>query len=215
VNLALPENRVAVKICGVTRRDDALAAMESGADLLGFNTWRGSPRYLDLGAHAGWLAELPVVRVALLVNAALPEAERIAALPYVDALQLHGDEDAAFCAALARAGKPLIKALRVREAAHFAEANRFSTPHLLLDARVDNAYGGTGSRVDVGLVRKFTVQFPELTLWLAGGLVAGNVAEAIRAVRPRVVDVSSGVESAPGRKDSSMVRAFCEAAQTA
>jgi phosphoribosylanthranilate isomerase len=215
VTLSLPADRVAVKICGVTNREDARAATEAGADLLGFNTWTGSKRFLPLEAHADWIAALPVVRVALLVNATREEAACVAALPYVDALQLHGDEDAAFCAELSQLGKPLIKALRVRAAGDFSAADTYSTEHVLLDAHVAGAYGGTGARVDVGLARAFRARHPQLKLWLAGGLAPENVAEAIRAARPRVVDVSSGVESAPGRKDLSKVRAFCLAARQA
>jgi phosphoribosylanthranilate isomerase len=202
-----------VKICGITNPEDATAAVEAGADLLGFNTWLGSKRYLDLDANAGWIAELPVLRIALLVNASPQEAAEIAALPYIDALQLHGDEDASFCAALARMEKPIVKALRAREAEHFAGADSFSTEHVLLDAHVPGAYGGTGTRVDLALAREFRARHPALTLWLAGGLVPDNVAEAIRAVNPRVVDVASGVERAPGIKDFGRMLAFCAAAR--
>lgn len=211
MSLALPEHRVAVKICGITNPADATAAIEAGADLLGFNTWKGSKRYLDLAAHAVWIANLPTLRVALLVNATMEEAVAVAELPFIDALQLHGDEDAAYCAELALRGKPLIKALRVREPAHFAAAHTFSTPHVLLDAAVPGEFGGTGARVALALVNSFKSAHPELTLWLAGGLLPDNVGEAIRAVHPRVADVASGVETSPGKKDFAKMRAFCAA----
>lgn len=204
-----------MKICGLTNQEDARAALETGADLLGFNTWSGSKRYLDLEAHASWLQALPPRRVALLVNATLDEARRIAALPYVDALQLHGDEDAAYCSAVAGLGKPIIKALRVSTPADFATAGTFSTPHVLLDAQVTGAYGGTGVQVNADLVRQFTASHPNLALWLAGGLRPDNVAKAVRATRPRVVDVSSGVESRPGVKDFAKLQAFSRAAREA
>ncbi len=204
---------MAVKICGLTNQEDSQAAIDSGAYLLGFNTWKGSKRYIDLASNAGWIADLPVIRVALLVNATMEEAARVAALPYIDALQLHGDEDAAYCAALAQRGKPLIKALRVREPSHFAGAHSFFTPHVLLDAAVPGEYGGTGTRVDLQLVRDFKAAHPNLVLWLAGGLLPNNVGEVARAVRPRVVDVSSGVETSPGRKDFAKMRTFCAALQ--
>ncbi len=213
--IQLPAGRIAVKICGVTNRDDALAAIEAGADLLGFNTWAGTKRFLDLEKNAAWLSALPVgvVKVALLVNATLAEARAVAALPFIDALQLHGDEDAAACARIAALGKPIIKALRARDSAALAGAATFSTPHLLLDAHVPGAFGGTGARVDVELVRGFQREFPQLTLWLAGGLTPENVAAAVAAVRPRVVDVSSGIEIAPGKKDFAKMRAFVKAAR--
>ncbi len=213
--IQLPGGRVAVKICGVTNRDCALSAVEAGADLLGFNTWPGTKRYLDLEKNADWISHLPadVVKVALLVNASLDDARKVAALPFIDALQLHGDEDAATCACIAALGKPIIKAIRARDASAFTGAATFSTPHLLLDAHVPGAFGGTGARVDIELVRSFQSRFPQLTLWLAGGLAAENVGVAIAAVRPRVVDVSSGVELEPGKKDISKMRAFVKAAR--
>jgi phosphoribosylanthranilate isomerase len=217
VKLELPAGRVAVKICGLTNRDDALAAIEAGADFLGFNTWRGSRRFIDLEQHAEWIAKLPrdAARVALLVNASREETTRIARMPFVDALQLHGDEDAAFCAWAASLGRPLIKAIRLRDASSIAGAAGFSTADVLLDAHVPGEYGGTGAQAEIDLVRRFRLEHPALRLWLAGGLRAENVAAAIRAAQPAAVDVSSGVEFVPGRKDSAKMRAFVEAARTA
>ncbi len=204
-----------MKICGITNRDDALAAVEAGADLLGFNTWQGTKRFVDLEKNADWIAALPVRRVALLVNATAAEIERVAAFPFVDALQFHGDEDADFCRWAATLGKPIIKALRARDRGAFAHARDFSTPHLLLDAHVPGEFGGTGARVDLALACEFKRAQPSLTLWLAGGLTPANVSEAVRTVWPAVVDVSSGVEFEPGRKDAAKMRAFVIAAQRA
>lgn len=217
MKLELPADRIAVKICGITNRDDALAAVDAGADLLGFNTWPGSKRFLDIEKNAGWIASLPrpVVRVALLVNATPAETERIAAFPFVDALQFHGDEDADFCRRAAAIGKPIIKALRARDRGILAQAGSFSTPHILLDAHVPGEFGGTGAQVDLALAAEFKRMHPALTLWLAGGLTPENVAAAVRAVWPAVVDVSSGVEFEPGRKDTAKLRAFAGAAKRA
>ena len=208
---------MAVKICGITNRDDALAAVEAGADLLGFNTWHGTKRYMDIARNAEWIAALPrpVIRVALLVNETPEEAERIAAFPFVDALQFHGDEDAAFCRWVAGLGKPIIKALRAKDRGTLATAADFSTPHILLDAHVPGEFGGTGARVDLALASEFKRTHPAISLWLAGGLTPENVADAVRAVRPVVVDVSSGVEFDPGRKDAKKMRAFVLSAQRA
>ncbi len=217
MKLELPADRIAVKICGITNRDDALAAVDAGADLLGFNTWPGSKRFLNIEKNAGWIAELPrpFVRVALLVNATPAELERVAALPFVDALQFHGDEDADFCRCAAAIGKPIIKALRARDRGVIAQAGSFSTPHILLDAHVPGEFGGTGSQVDLALAAEFKRAHPALTLWLAGGLTPENVGPAVRAVWPAVVDVSSGVEFEPGRKDAAKMRAFANAARRA
>lgn len=210
----LPVDRVAIKVCGITREEDAIAAIDSGADLLGFNTWTGTKRYLDIEKNAHWLAGLPVIRVALLVNAPLDFAARIAALPFIDALQIHGDEDADECARIAAFGKPIIKALRAQDPAVSRGADAFSTKHVLLDAHVPGAYGGTGARVDLDLARHFREGNPGLTVWLAGGLRSENVAEAVRTVRPAVVDVSSGVETEPARKDIAKMRAFATAVRS-
>lgn len=213
VNLELPADRIAVKICGVTNRADALAAIGAGADLLGFNTWRGSKRFVDLAANADWIGALPrgVTRVALLVNAPESQVESIAGMECVDALQFHGDEDAAFCKWAAALGRPIIKAIRAREAADFATAGSFATRHILLDAHVPGEFGGTGTRLDVALARQFQIAHPDLLLWLAGGLSPENVGDVLGTVRPAVVDVSSGVESSPGRKDAAKMRALVAA----
>ena len=214
--MELPAGRVAVKICGLTNRDDALAAIDAGADFLGFNTWTGTKRFINLEAGADWIAALPqaVGRVALLVNAPRAETERIAALPFVDALQFHGDEDADFCKWAAALGKPILKAIRARDGDAFGQAGIFSTTHILLDAHVPGEFGGTGARVDVGLAQRFKTEHPALRLWLAGGLTAENVAEAVQMIRPAAVDVSSGVESAVGRKDAAKMSAFVEAVRS-
>jgi phosphoribosylanthranilate isomerase len=141
--------------------------------------------------------------------------ERIAALPFVDALQFHGDEDADFCRRAVAIGKPIIKALRARDRGVIAQAGSFSTPHILLDAHVPGEFGGTGSQVDLALAAEFKRAHPALTLWLAGGLTPENVGDAVRAVWPAVVDVSSGVEFEPGRKAAAKMRAFANAAKRA
>jgi phosphoribosylanthranilate isomerase len=205
---------VRVKICGLTNEQDARMAIACGASALGFNTWRGGKRFLDLAEAGAWIGHLPpfVTKVALLVNAPIEEAERIARLPFIDALQFHGDEDAAYCTEAARFGRPIIKALRLRTAADLEELERFSTRHFLVDAHVEGQFGGTGAGADLALARAFRARHPEYTLTLAGGLKPDNVAAMIAEVRPDAVDVSSGVESSPGRKDATLVRAFIEAA---
>jgi phosphoribosylanthranilate isomerase len=213
--MKLPTGRVAVKICGVTNANDAIAAVNAGADLIGLNTWMGTKRHVDLAANAAWITELTVPRVALLVNASLTEAERIASLPYIDALQLHGDEDASYCLRVAEFGKPLVKALRAASIEAFTGVETFSTRHILLDAHVPGAFGGTGKQIDLDLAREFQKQFPKFTLWLAGGLTPENVANAISSVRPQVVDVSSGVEATRARKDVGKMRDFIAAARSA
>ena len=188
--------RVRVKICGVTNREDALAAIALGADALGFNLFPGSKRFLEIDREAAWIQALPpfVTRVAVLVNLPLDDARRIAARPELDLVQFHGDEDAAYCAEFARLGRPFVKALRLRDAASIEMADRFSTPHVLLDAHAGAAFGGTGTPIDLVLAAECVRRHPALRIILAGGLQPENVSAAVRAVQPYAVDVASGVE---------------------
>ena len=199
-----------VKICGLTSRENALEAIRLGADALGFNLYPGSKRHLALDREAEWIRALPpfVTRAAVLVNASLDEALRVAAHAAIDIVQFHGDEDEAYCAKFAEAGRPFIKALRLRDAASIASAPHFSTENLLLDADAGGAFGGTGTLIDLGLAAECVRRHPGLKFILAGGLKPENVANAVRTGRPYAVDVASGVESAPGIKDAGKMRAF-------
>ncbi len=204
-----------VKICGVTTPGDAEAAIEAGADALGFNGFRGSKRYLDLAAASDWIVQLPplVTRVAVLVNPTLEEALAIAALPGIDVLQFHGDETPEFCSRF----PGFIRALSVRDAGALRErASTFSTRSLLLDAFVPGAYGGTGHLIDLELAAAFVAERRgSASVLLSGGLTPENVAGAVERVRPYGVDIASGVESAPGRKDRCKMRDFIAAAKGA
>lgn len=208
--------RVRVKICGLTCVSDAEAAIAAGADALGFNTWRGSKRFLDLAEAAPWIRQLPgfVTRVALCINEPWEELRRIAALSFVDALQLHGDESRATCADLAGTGISLIRAVRLGAESDLVGLDQWATRQLLVDAAVPGAFGGTGARADWALAAQAVRNFPRLAVTLAGGLDPENVAEAVRTVRPYAVDVASGVESAPGRKDAAKMRDFVQAVRS-
>jgi phosphoribosylanthranilate isomerase len=208
-----------VKICGVTNRADAAMAIALGADALGFNLYSGSKRFIEIDREAGWIAALPpfVTRVAVLVNASLDEARRVASHPAIQCVQFHGDEDEAYCAEFARGGRPFIKALRLRDETAVAEAPRYSTPHVLLDAHAGAAFGGTGTLIDLELAAKVARANPDMHVILAGGLRRENVAAAIAVVRPFAVDVASGVECAgdPRRKDAGRVGEFLAAVRSA
>ena len=206
---------IRVKICGITNRADAVTAAMLGADALGFNLFPGSKRHLDLDEHAAWIAALPpfVTRVAVLVNAPLDEARRVAQNPAIDLVQLHGDEDADYCARLLEYGHPFIKALRIRGDDDISRAAEYSTTSVLIDAHVPGAYGGTGTPIDRARAREIVTRHPDLHVILAGGLTPANVADSIHIVRPFAVDVASGVEREPRRKDAPLMAAFIEAVQ--
>jgi phosphoribosylanthranilate isomerase len=206
---------VRVKICGITTEADAEMALAAGADALGFNGFPGSKRYLDLVAASPWMARLPgpASRVAVLVNPTRAEAEAIAALPGIDRLQFHGDESPAFYAPFQRPEPHSpIKAIAAKDRAALSRCRDYGSL-ILLDAFVPGAYGGTGQQIDLDLAAALVAENPSLCILLAGGLTPDNVAEAVAKVRPYAVDVASGVESAPGRKDPMKVRDFIAAAK--
>jgi indole-3-glycerol phosphate synthase/phosphoribosylanthranilate isomerase len=204
--------RVAVKICGITSKDDAAMAVAAGADALGFVFWPKSPRAVDAATARDIAATLPpfILRVGVFVDTPPAEMRRIADEVGLDMVQLHGHESVA---EVAQAPRRAVKAVRVGPGFQPEEALRYggTAAALLLDTRVDGegSPGGTGRTFDWSLVRPVREGTPFLIL--AGGLHPDNVAEAIAAVRPDAVDVSSGVESAPGRKDPAKVRAFVDA----
>jgi len=209
------ENRVRVKICGITNPRDAEAAIDAGADALGFNGFPGSKRFLDLQAASPWMVELPpfVTRVVVLVNPTLAEAQAALTLAGVDRLQFHGDESPEFCAHFAGSG--FIKALAARDRATLIQAPLYGTPSILLDAFVPGVYGGSGHLIDLELAAAFVRENPNLRVLLSGGLTPENVAEAIRTVRPHAVDVASGVESHSCKKDPLRMRDFISAVREA
>lgn len=209
--------RVAVKICGITRGDEASAIVAAGADAIGINFWPGSKRFISLEEAEPWLRELAdtVPRVAVTVNASDDELRQISDSGVIDWIQLHGDETPERVRSLTLQGLVVFKATGVRDAAMLDSVEVFDSLTLLLDAYAPGLYGGSGETLDWGLGAEAVRRWPHRQIVLAGGLTAGNVAAAIHQVRPAGVDVASGVESAPGRKDLELVRAFIEAARQA
>ena len=208
-------SRLFVKICGITTPEDARLAVEAGADALGFVFWPMSPRRVDPAAAAAIARELPpfVLRVGVFVNTPRQEMARIAEAVGLDILQLHGDEPPEALIGLPRRA---IKAVRVGRGFVADDASRYVsvTAGLLVDTRLagdTQAPGGSGVPFDWSLVKGLATRVPFLVL--AGGLTPAHVAEAVRAVRPHAVDVASGVETLPGRKDPARVRAFVAAAR--
>ena len=202
---------VKVKICGITSLDDALHACAGGADALGFVFYEKSPRCVTPEQARAIVAALPpfVTSVGLFVNAEPRRIHEIVAFCGLDVIQLHGDEGPADCDF---SPHRVVKALRVRDAASLEEHQAYNVAALLLDAWVKGVYGGTGATFNWELSAEIARQRPVI---LAGGLTATNVAAAVRAVRPYAVDVSSGVEAKPGRKDHERVAAFIAAAKGA
>jgi phosphoribosylanthranilate isomerase len=202
-----------VKICGITNVEDAEVAVRAGADALGFVMYRKSPRFVEPAMARTIVVGLPpfVLPVGVFVNEG---AERVRALMDECGFalaQLHGDESALYCQNL---GRPVLKALRLKDRRTFLSLAEFhgraNVRGVLIDAFSDQAYGGTGKTVDWTLAQEAARSTPII---LAGGLTPANVADAISHVRPYGVDVSSGVEQNPGKKDHDKVKAFIQAAR--
>jgi phosphoribosylanthranilate isomerase len=203
---------VRIKICGFTQASDAENAIDAGAHLLGFNFWPGSKRYVDPESASCWLRTLSTlaVRVGLFVNPALDEVRRVVGEGLVDVVQLHGDETAEFCGEVGALGVRVLRAVRVRDSVAGSRAIETAPGReVLIDAAVEGAFGGTGVSLNLDLASELVRQHPGRRVLLAGGLTPLNVALAVRTVRPSGVDVASGVESAPGVKDTGLVREFC------
>ena len=195
-----------IKICGITRAEDAAAACAAGADALGFVFYAPSPRNVDPAVAAAIVARLPpfVATVGVFVDPEPHHVQAVLDVVSLDLLQFHGNETAELCASFAR---PYLKAVRMRPEIDLLEyARRFAPARgLLLDTFVSGgAHGGTGLRFDWNLVPR---SLP-LPIILSGGLDAGNIGEAVRMLRPWAVDVSSGVEAAKGVKDPQRIRDF-------
>jgi phosphoribosylanthranilate isomerase len=204
-----------VKICGITRPEDAEQAASLGAWAVGFNFWPGSKRRCDPAVAAGIARALRrrVEPVGVFVNPTRDEVVRLAEGIGLTHVQLHGDEGPSFCTAVAeRTGARVIKALRIGSGADIRDAERFHTDFHLLDAAAGLAYGGTGRTFDWRLIAQRHSHVP---LILSGGLTPENVADGIAAVHPWGVDVASGVEAEPGIKDPAKVEAFIAAVHAA
>ncbi len=202
---------VRVKICGITRAEDALAAVRLGADAVGFNFWPGSRRYLTPAAARAIASRLPpfVTTVGVFVNQPEAEVLGIAEEAGLQVLQLHGDEPPDLCA---RLPLPVVKAIHVDAVKTLSKLLSYEVSAFLLDTP-SRGHGGTGQPFDWSLAEGVSEVAPVI---LAGGLDPENVAEAIRTVRPYAVDVASGVESSPGVKDvAKMARFIARVRETA
>jgi len=205
VNRPYGDSVTRIKICGITRVEDALAAAQAGADAIGLVFYERSPRHVSIAQAAQLAAALPpfVSVVGLFVNAEAALVREVLAQVSLDLLQFHGDESPEYCAQF---GKPYLKAIRVKAGVDLLQcASDFrGAKGLLLDAYMEGIPGGTGATFDWNLIPRQL----SLPVILSGGLAAENVAAAIEQVRPYAVDVSSGVEASKGIKDVAKIAAF-------
>ena len=206
---------VRVKICGITNSEDARVAVEAGAHALGFIFFAQSPRNISQAEAKRIIEAVPpfVTKVGVFVNESLETILRIVKETGIDTVQLHGDESPEFGEQIARENLKVIKAFRIKDQSSLGALKGFRAAAFLLDSYVPGQLGGTGAKFSWDLaVQAAGMGTPII---LAGGLVPENVGDAVSKVAPYGVDVSSGVESAPGKKDHAKVRAFIEAARSA
>ena len=203
---------VIVKICGITNPGDGLGAAEAGADALGFVFCESSPRQVSIPRAAEIIQNLPrlIVKVGVFVNASEELVVRAMGECGLTLLQFHGEETPDYCRQF---GLMSMKAFRIRDASSLEALPNYATDAWLLDAYAPDRKGGTGEKFNWDLAVE--AQRLGRPIFLAGGLTPVNVAEAVRKVRPYGVDVSSGVEASPGKKDLEKVKAFIKAANEA
>jgi len=195
-----------VKICGITNYDDAIAAMDMGADLLGFNFYPDSPRYVTPQQATDIINKLPgfIDTAGVFVNASIERIHETNAVCQLDWVQLHGDEDPDFCRSLLSHNVRIIKAIRVKDQADIERADSFFTDAVLLDAFNPDKYGGTGLTFDWNVIGHIGKR-----VFLAGGINPDNAAEAVR-LGVYGIDVCSGIESEPGKKDHGKMKKLFE-----
>jgi phosphoribosylanthranilate isomerase len=200
-----------VKICGITRLSDAMDACDLGADVLGFNFVPSSPRYLNPYTAREIISELPpfVTTVGIFADEELSVVKDMSRFLNLDAVQLHGAEDARFCREVK---SPVLKALRVASLSDLEGVDEFDVSAYLLDARVDGVLGGSGQMFPWKVAKEFCRSHK---VFVAGGLTPENVGDAVRTLAPYGVDAASGVEARPGIKDPVLVERFIRAARCA
>ncbi len=206
-----------IKICGITNLEDARCAVELGADILGFNFYKGSVRYIEPQRAGEIIANIAgdrpgdIEMTGVFVDAGLDEILQVARLSGITIAQLHGSEDAVLCGAVKQQGLAVIKALRLGSREDVQQTGQYadSVDAVLLDAFNDRLYGGTGERFDWGWLEDALVQWPGVKIFLAGGINPDNVVEAM-GLGCYGIDLCSGVEQSPGLKDHAKLRRLFE-----
>lgn len=202
---------IKIKICGITRLQDAMDASDLGADILGFNFVPASPRYLNPYTAREIISTLPpfITKVGIFADEELSILNDMGRFLNLDVLQLHGNEDVAYCGSVL---KPVIKAVRVASPYDLESMDEYEVSAYLLDARVDDVLGGSGRTFPWEIAMDFCRSH---RVFAAGGLTPENVTQAVRTLSPYGVDTASGVESEPGIKDPALMESFINAARCA
>lgn len=204
----LDPSHTSLKICGITKADDATRLAEMGVDALGINFWPKSKRYLSPEDARKLPADLAgkIVRVGVFVNAEPDLPRQLIEDGIIDLAQFHGDEPPSYCASFADAGLPFIKAIGVKNATSLDHISDYRATAILLDTPAPGVYGGTGEKFDWTHARDFIQANPNIPVLLAGGITPANAAEAIDMAHPAALDIASGAEISPGIKDFAKVQ---------
>lgn len=200
-----------VKICGITNLKDALAAVNAGCDALGFVFYKKSPRYISPGQARDIIGQMPrrVIKIGVFVNSPEDAVKKIAGFCKLDMLQFHGQESPEFCGRFRR--YKIIKAFRVKDKPLGQGVLKYNPFAFLFDTFASSQAGGTGKKFNWDLIRH--IDGLNRPVFLSGGLTADNVEEAISITHPEWVDVSSGIEILPGKKDRNKMRKFIKIAK--
>jgi phosphoribosylanthranilate isomerase len=206
----LDPSQTSLKICGVTRADDAEQLIDLGVHALGVNFWPSSKRYItpDDATPILQSSQGKLVRVGVFVNADPDLPRRLIEEGLIDLAQFHGDESPDYCAPFAEASLPFIKAIGVSNAESLENITDYAATAILLDTPAPGVYGGTGEKFDWTHAREFIDTHPDVPVLLAGGITPDNAAEAIHQVHPAALDIASGAELTPGVKDFDKVKAL-------
>lgn len=205
----LNPDSTSLKICGITREEEAHRLVETGVDAIGINFWPKSKRYLAPDAARQFLPDLAgkIVRVGVFVNEEPELPRQLIEQGLIDLAQFHGDETPEYCYYhFGSQGLPFIKAFGVKDASSLEHIECFQATSVLLDTPAPDVYGGTGERFDWTHARDFIESHPQIPVLLAGGITPANAADAIDSVHPAALDIASGAEISPGVKDFDKVR---------
>ncbi|MER3431932.1 MAG: phosphoribosylanthranilate isomerase [Leptolyngbya sp. ERB_1_1] len=202
-----------VKICGITKADQAIAIEKSGATAIGFICVPGTPRYIEATNIRAIAEHLSIDRVGVFLDASIDTIQQTIAIANLNVVQLHGKESPAFCQELRSLNVKLIKALRIQSSSDLAQSINYQSyvDVLLLDAYHPQQAGGTGLTIDWSMLKNFR---PTCSWWLAGGLTPSNVSDALTLTTPDGIDLSSGLENAPGDKNLERVQTLFKQLQT-
>lgn len=203
MNKLFENKNTALKVCGLTLREDVEKLIELGVHGLGVNFWPPSKRYISPEKAADFLkmAKGKIVRVGVFVNSDPELPRKLFSEDLIDIVQFHGDESVEYCQAFATDNIPFIKAIGVKNADSLKNITDYGASAILLDTPAPGVYGGTGEKFDWTHAKSFIENNPQIPVLLAGGITPENASEATTSVRPAALDVASGSESAPGIKD--------------